>query len=124
MNASIDHAKGGFDELIVWESTWWGALYAVECQDYKQSTPSSQACYPSLHRGAHGFVQLALDMETGEEVAIKFIERGRSLDPKHLLRCVSSFPTLSSLQSTGQSIPTPSRWGIISIQIHWQSHAC
>lgn len=109
MNATIDHAKGGLDELIMWESTRWGAQYAVECQDFKQSTALSQACYPFLHRGAHGFVQLALDMETGEEVAIKFIERGRSLDPKHLLRCVSFFLTLSSPQSTGRSIPTPPR---------------
>ena len=29
-----------------------------------------------LNRGAFGFVQLAKDMETGEQVAIKFIERG------------------------------------------------
>ena len=29
-----------------------------------------------LNRGAFGFVQLAKDLETGEQVAIKFIERG------------------------------------------------
>lgn len=52
-------------------------------------------------------MQLALDMETGEEVAIKFIKRGRSLDPKHLLRCVSFFLTLSFPKH--RSIPTPSR---------------
>ena len=40
------------------------------------------------HRGAHGFVQLALDMETGEQVAIKFLERtGRKMKTKHILRC-------------------------------------
>jgi len=38
-------------------------------------------------RGAHGFVQRAIDMATGEEVAVKFIERGRKWKPKHLLRC-------------------------------------
>ena len=39
--------------------------------------------------GAHGFVQLALDMATGEEVAIKFIERGHKFKPNHLLRYVT-----------------------------------
>ena len=39
-----------------------------------------------LCRGAHGFVQRAIDMQTGEEVACKFIERGRKWKPKHLLR--------------------------------------
>ena len=29
-----------------------------------------------LNRGAFGFVQLAKDVTTGEQVAIKFIERG------------------------------------------------
>jgi serine/threonine protein kinase len=29
-----------------------------------------------LNRGAFGFVQLAKDLSTGEQVAIKFIERG------------------------------------------------
>jgi hypothetical protein len=39
-------------------------------------------------RGAHGFVQLALDMKTGEQVAIKFLERtGRKMKTKHILRC-------------------------------------
>ncbi len=39
-------------------------------------------------RGAHGFVQLALDLETGEQVAIKFLERcGRKMKTKHILRC-------------------------------------
>ena len=41
-----------------------------------------------LCRGAHGFVQLALDMKTGEQVAIKFLERsGRKMKTKHILRC-------------------------------------
>ena len=43
-------------------------------------------CY--IRRGAHGFVQLALDMKTGEQVAIKFLERtGRKMKTKHILRC-------------------------------------
>ena len=46
---------------------------------------ASSACCP--RRGAHGFVQRAIDMMTGEEVAVKFIERGRKWKPKHLLRC-------------------------------------
>ena len=29
------------------------------------------------HRGTSGFVQLALDMQTGQHVAVKFISRGR-----------------------------------------------
>lgn len=32
-----------------------------------------------LNRGAFGFVQLAKDLETGEQVAIKFIERGEKV---------------------------------------------
>jgi hypothetical protein len=33
-------------------------------------------------------VQLALDMKTGEQVAIKFLERtGRKMKTKHILRC-------------------------------------
>ena len=32
-------------------------------------------------------MQRAIDMMTGEEVAVKFIERGRKWKPKHLLRC-------------------------------------
>jgi hypothetical protein len=35
-------------------------------------------------------VQLALDMQTGEQVAIKFLERtGRKMKTKHILRCGS-----------------------------------
>ena len=48
--------------------------------------PGAEACW-NWRRGAHGFVQLALDMQSGEEVACKFIERGQSLDSKNLLRC-------------------------------------
>ena len=33
-------------------------------------------------------MQLALDLETGEQVAIKFLERcGRKMKTKHILRC-------------------------------------
>ena len=45
-------------------------------------------CLPS-HRGSSAFVQKALDLRTGQEVAIKFIHRwpgAPSFDPHHLTR--------------------------------------
>ena len=53
------------------------SLHEVLSADMSHTVPS---------RGAHGFVQRAIDMQTGEEVACKFIERGRKWKPKHLLR--------------------------------------
>jgi len=40
----------------------------------------------SVNRGSHGFVQLALDMDTGNQVAIKFIPRGPNMQTKSILR--------------------------------------
>ncbi len=37
-------------------------------------------------------MQRAIDMATGEEVAVKFIERGRKWKPKHLLRFAPRVP--------------------------------
>lgn len=39
-----------------------------------------------LNQGAHGVVELALDMKTGEQVAIKFIRRGHNMKTTHILR--------------------------------------
>ena len=40
-----------------------------------------------LNRGAFGFVQLAKDVTTGEQVAIKFIERGeKARQQSHVTR--------------------------------------
>ncbi len=39
-----------------------------------------------LNRGTFGFVQLALDTQTGTQVAIKFIERGEKVS------CFLGFP--------------------------------
>lgn len=44
-------------------------------------------------------MQLALDMKTGEQVAIKFLERtGRKMKTKHILRCATR-----SMHSSGTS---------------------
>lgn len=39
-----------------------------------------------LNRGSYGFVQLARDNATGEEVAIKFIQRGEKLAGRYVER--------------------------------------
>ncbi len=42
-------------------------------------------------------MQLALDLQTGEQVAIKFLERsGRSMKTKHILRCRPRSPSSAS----------------------------
>lgn len=68
---------------------WLGAHHskqrgaAIPCIKHTDTIWLHYAC-----RGAHGFVQLALDMKTGEQVAIKFLERtGRKMKTKHILRC-------------------------------------
>ena len=43
-------------------------------------------------RGSHGFVQLAVDLKTGNEVAIKFIKRGSNMQAKSILRCEMVMP--------------------------------
>ena len=42
----------------------------------KSTTHTGSGASPWGRRGASGFVQLAVDTETDEQVAIKFIERG------------------------------------------------
>ena len=41
---------------------------------------------PGCHRGASGFVQLALDKRTNEQVAIKFLERGGGASQRVIAR--------------------------------------
>ena len=37
-----------------------------------------------LDKGTFGFVQLAVDLTSGEQVAIKFIERSQEVGPGHM----------------------------------------
>ncbi len=50
---------------------------------------NTQGKFPMPCRGTSGFVQLALDLRTGQEVAIKFIHRGPGapqFDAQHITR--------------------------------------
>ena len=46
----------------------------------------SDSLPPVCHRGASGFVQLALDKRTNEQVAIKFLERGGGASQRVIAR--------------------------------------
>ena len=60
----------GMSHKSGWRSTCTGIQHTT-------IRPSQVA---DLNRGAFGFVQLAKDVTTGEQVAIKFIERGDKVD--------------------------------------------
>ena len=61
---------------------WWGlasprddALAAVRCQNITKHLHLNVQIR-DLNSGTFGFVELALDKSTGQQVAVKFIERG------------------------------------------------
>lgn len=41
-----------------------------------------------INSGTFGFVELALDKTTGQQVAIKFIDRGEKVDHLQMLLCL------------------------------------
>ncbi len=43
-----------------------------------------------LDKGTFGFVQLAVDLTSGEQVAIKFIERSQEVGPGHISACMAT----------------------------------
>ena len=74
-----------------------------------------------LNRGAFGFVQLAKDLETGEQVAIKFIERGDKARMRSIALATSPSPAPAVLPAWhGWHTPSPARY----CKQYWRMPAC
>ena len=74
------------------------AHHIINCLSEHQKSPDASASMLSvqvadLNRGAFGFVQLAKDLETGEQVAIKFIERGDKASMELIISGICPLPT-------------------------------
>lgn len=75
----LEHIKGSLEFLLVAPDDPCMRRNLDDC-----------VCAPwqirDLDKGTFGFVQLAVDLTTGEQVAIKFIERSQEVHPCSLLR--------------------------------------